>query len=83
MYLNSPSINSLYFESHKIEKNENKFYFPQPMINVLNGGKHANNGFDFQEIMLVPIAKSTIEQTLKIGNECFLELQNILKNNNY
>lgn len=65
------------------KKNENKFYFPQPMINVLNGGKHANNGFDFQEIMLVPIAKSTIEQTLKIGNECFLELQNILKNNNY
>ncbi len=65
------------------KKNENKFYFPQPMINVLNGGKHANNGFDFQEIMLVPIAKSTIEETLKIGNECFLELQNILKNNNY
>ncbi|MDE5617231.1 MAG: phosphopyruvate hydratase [Ureaplasma sp.] len=63
--------------------NSDKFYFPQPMINVLNGGKHANNGFDFQEIMLVPISKNSIEETLKIGDECFLELQNILKNKNY
>lgn len=71
-----------YISQNVFKKNDNKFHFPQPMINVLNGGQHANNGFDFQEIMLIPIAKSTIEDTLKIGDECFLELQNILKSNN-
>ena len=54
-----------YISKNLYKKDENKFYFPRPMINVLNGGRHANNSFDFQEIMLVPVAKSTIEETLK------------------
>ncbi|MFA7216799.1 MAG: phosphopyruvate hydratase [Candidatus Paceibacterota bacterium] len=52
---------------------------PTPMMNVLNGGKHAENSTDFQEFMIVPIGAKTFAEALRYGAEVFHELKKILK----
>ena len=59
------------------------FELPVPMINVLNGGKHASNSSDIQEYMLMPIGASDIHQAIQWGSEIFHQLGNILKDMNY
>ena len=51
---------------------------PIPMMNILNGGMHANNGIDIQEFMIVPALKS-IHERVRCGAEIFHKLQSILK----
>lgn len=51
---------------------------PIPMMNILNGGMHANNGIDIQEFMIVPALKS-IHERIRCGAEIFHKLQSILK----
>ncbi len=55
---------------------------PRPMMNVINGGAHADNGLDAQEFMIIPLAKS-VTQAIKIGSEVFHNLKNILKKSRY
>ena len=51
---------------------------PIPMMNIINGGAHANNGLDFQECMIMPIGFSTFSDALRAGVEIFQSLKNIL-----
>lgn len=51
---------------------------PTPMMNILNGGVHANNNLDFQEFMISPVGMSTFTDALKVGSEIFHTLKNIL-----
>jgi enolase len=58
---------------------ETAHVLPVPMMNVLNGGAHANNKLDFQEFMVVPIGARTFEEGLRWGSEVFHALQGILR----
>lgn len=55
---------------------------PRPYMNILNGGAHADNGLDFQEFMIIPIAK-TFREALRMGSEIFHNLKKVLKEKGY
>ncbi len=52
---------------------------PVPMMNVINGGAHADNGVDVQEFMIVPLGFDTFHESLRAGVETFHELKRVLK----
>lgn len=52
---------------------------PIPMMNILNGGAHADNGIDFQEFMIMPVNADTFSDSLRIGVEIFHHLKKVLK----
>lgn len=52
---------------------------PVPMMNILNGGAHADNGIDFQEFMVMPFGASSFSDALRMGTEVFHHLKNVLK----
>ena len=56
---------------------------PVPMMNIINGGAHADNNVDFQEFMIVPVAASTFKEALRTGAEIFHELKSVLKKKGY
>jgi enolase len=56
---------------------------PVPMMNILNGGKHADNSVDFQEFMVMPIGAPTFAEALRYGTETFHALKSILKKKGY
>jgi len=56
---------------------------PVPMMNILNGGKHADNNVDLQEFMVVPVGASTFHEALRMGTEVFHHLKAILKGKGY
>lgn len=53
---------------------------PTPMMNILNGGVHADNNLDFQEFMITPVGAKNFKGALKMGAEVFHSLKSILKN---
>ena len=70
---------SLYnFLSHK-----ETYELPIPMMNILNGGSHADNSIDFQEFMVMPVGASSFSHALQMGTEIFHCLKSELKNNGY
>lgn len=74
----------LYLYISNLFGNENfQYRNPIPMINVLNGGKHALNSADFQEYMLVPVGANSVQQAVQWGAECFHNLGKILKEMGY
>lgn len=56
-----------------------KFSMPLPMINIINGGKHANNNVDIQEFMIQPVGAKSIKEAIRMGSEIFHILANVLK----
>lgn len=56
---------------------------PIPMMNILNGGSHADNSIDFQEFMVMPVGASSFSQALKMGTEVFHHLKAVLKKQGY
>ena len=60
--------------------NKNSIQMPVPMINVLNGGMHADRGSDIQEIMLFPSGAISFSESLRMGSEIFHTLKGELKN---
>ncbi|WP_154855875.1 phosphopyruvate hydratase [Cyclobacterium xiamenense] len=52
---------------------------PVPMMNILNGGSHADNGIDFQEFMVMPAGASSFSESLRMGAQIFHELKAVLK----
>ncbi len=56
---------------------------PIPMMNILNGGSHADNSIDFQEFMIMPIGAETFKQALQMGAEVFHHLKSVLKEKGY
>jgi enolase len=57
--------------------NSNKL--PVPMMNILNGGAHADNSIDFQEFMIMPVGAETFSESLRMGAEVFHHLKAVLK----
>lgn len=51
---------------------------PMPMMNILNGGAHADNGIDFQEFMIIPTGASSFKEALRMGSEVFYALKTVL-----
>ncbi len=56
---------------------------PIPMMNILNGGSHADNSIDFQEFMIMPVGASTFNDALRMGAEVFHHLKAVLKKAGY
>jgi enolase len=56
---------------------------PVPMMNILNGGKHADNSVDFQEFMVMPLGAPTFAEAVRYGAETFHALKSILKRRGY
>lgn len=52
---------------------------PVPMMNILNGGSHADNGIDFQEFMIMPFNAPSFRESLRMGTEVFHHLKSVLK----
>ena len=52
---------------------------PTPMMNIINGGSHADNSIDFQEFMIMPVGAPTFKEALRMGAEVFHALASILK----
>ena len=56
---------------------------PMPMLNVINGGAHADSNVDFQEYMIVPIGAKTFDDAIQMASETFMELKKVLKSMKY
>ena len=56
---------------------------PMPMMNVLNGGKHADSGIDFQEFMIVPVGAPCFAEAIRLGAETFHALKTLLAQKGY
>ena len=56
---------------------------PIPMINIINGGSHADNSIDFQEFMIMPVGADSFSEALQMGVETFHHLKNVLKGKGY
>ena len=55
------------------------YMLPVPMMNILNGGAHADNSIDFQEFMIMPVGAPTFTEALRMGAEVFHNLKGVLK----
>ncbi len=55
---------------------------PRPMMNIINGGAHADNNLDFQEYMIIPL-RETIKERIRVGAEVFQTLKKVLKEKGY
>ena len=62
---------------------DGKFTMPLPMLNVLNGGKHANWATDIQEYMIMPISAKTVAQGIRMSAEVYRVLKKVLHTKNY
>jgi len=58
------------------------YMLPVPMMNILNGGSHADNSIDFQEFMIMPVGAPTFTEALRMGAEVFHNLRSVLKARN-
>ncbi len=56
---------------------------PVPMMNIINGGAHADNNVDFQEFMIVPVGAANFAESLRMGAEIFHTLKTVLKQKGY
>lgn len=56
---------------------------PVPMMNILNGGSHADNSIDFQEFMVMPYGAESFSHALQMGTEVFHHLKSVLKNKGF
>lgn len=61
----------------------NSNVLPVPLMNILNGGEHADNNIDFQEFMIMPVGAATFADALRMGSEVFHNLKKLLKDKNY
>jgi len=61
----------------------NAHVMPVPMMNILNGGSHADNSIDFQEFMIMPLGADMFSEALRMGVEVFHHLKSVLKSKGY
>lgn len=64
-------------------KEQSSYTMPVPCMNVINGGKHADNNVDFQEFMIAPHNASSFKEAIRMGEEVFHTLKDILNNKGY
>jgi len=68
----------LYVYFNKIAKTKNPIQLPVPMMNIINGGQHAENSSDIQEFMIIPVGFKSFKEALRAGDEIFHSLKKIL-----
>lgn len=73
----------LYKYLNQISKSKKKITLPMPMMNIINGGAHADFASDIQEFMIMPISAKSFSDCLRIGSEIFHTLKKILKTEGY
>ncbi len=56
---------------------------PLPMMNIMNGGRHADNNLDIQELMIMPVGAKNVTEAIRMGAEVFHTLKDVLKSKNY
>ncbi len=61
----------------------NAHILPLPMMNIINGGAHADNKLDFQEFMIVPVGAESFSHAVRMGSEIFHTLKKVLKSKSY
>jgi enolase len=77
------AANSLKMPLYRYIGGVNAHVLPVPMMNILNGGSHADNSIDFQEFMIVPLGADTFSEALRMGVETFHHLKTVLKQKGY
>lgn len=75
--------NSLALPLYRYLGGVNAKKLPVPMMNILNGGKHADNSVDLQEFMVMPVGASSFSECLRWGAEIFHALKKVLKDKGY
>ncbi|MBF97033.1 MAG: Enolase [Alphaproteobacteria bacterium MarineAlpha9_Bin4] len=70
-------------ELYKYLGGVNSYQLPIPLVNIINGGAHANNNLDIQEYMITPIGAKTFKEAIRWCAEIFYNLKDILKIKNY
>ena len=77
------SVLPLYLYLREFIKKENlPLRIPTPLFNVINGGKHAEDNFDFQEFMIIPATSKTFEESLKMAGDIYNSLRKNIETNN-
>lgn len=73
------AANGLGLPLYKYIGGANAHVLPTPMMNIINGGAHADNNVDFQEFMILPVSASTFKEAIRMGAEIFHALKKVLK----
>lgn len=68
-----------YIAEDIMKKTDDVYTMPVPMLNVINGGAHADNTIDFQEFMFMPVGANSLKEAVRMASECFHSLQSLLK----
>ncbi|HHT9127629.1 MAG TPA: phosphopyruvate hydratase [Candidatus Wujingus californicus] len=77
------AANALCLPLYRYIGGTNARVLPVPMMNILNGGKHADNNLDIQEFMIMPIQAESFAEALRMGTEVFHNLRSVLKSRGY
>src|SRR5215469_12805598 len=77
------AADSLHIPLYRYLGGVNACVLPTPMMNILNGGAHADNNVDFQEFMVMPVGAETFSDALRWGTEVFHTLKGVLKKKGY
>lgn len=84
------AVSIAYAKACALSEQQSLFYYlggqqanllPVPMMNIINGGKHADNPIDIQEFMIAPVGANSIKDAIRIGAEIFHHLRSLLKKN--
>ena len=77
------SANNNNLPLYKNIKESKEYVMPVPMMNIINGGSHANNSVDIQEFMIMPVGASSLKEAVRFGVEVFHALGKILDSKKY
>ncbi len=69
----------LYEYISDLQDDDNEYSLPVPMMNIINGGEHADNNVDIQEFMIQPVGAPTVAEAIRCGAEVFHALKSVLK----
>ena len=69
----------LYAHIAELNGTPGKYSMPLPMMNIINGGEHADNNVDIQEFMIQPVGAKTVKEAIRMGSEVFHHLAKVLK----
>ena len=83
MAVSRAAANELNIPLYKYIGGEEACLLPIPLMNILNGGAHADNSIDFQEFMIMPVGADTFSEALRMGVETFHHLKAVLKSKSY
>ena len=73
------AANSLNMPLYRYIGGSNAHVLPTPMMNIINGGAHADNNVDFQEFMIMPVSATSFKEAIRMGAEVFHSLKKVLK----